>query len=556
MLELGTDASRTWRSSRNEWVAGTTGFYWGCNNTKDLGVFKETVADFRGKPVNLVLHPHLRDQVWIKLFKRNRGTIGEAFGFEAFSTPPLVAFPSCDAKFTTAAMAKDLKTWALFGPPLGRTWTPSESDREEHPSVQPLVAHDWTLIDVKGVTLPPVDQESNSRQVAVDLAMFPKREESLNVEYKAMHPFAWRGTLLPRTDADIWLAAAFAVFEKVVALENAVAFHDEHPVGSSPQKPQNCDDDDDDDNDEDDSNTSSSTKGRDDAAREGRDLVDLALFQYESKWLTTVRRVGRDIPLTQTRPDPAEGDWYRLASGKGVMLLAALRDQFGTEAFVRCLDDFGRTHAGQEVTTEQFRTHLKKSLGAEAVVTLDRWLMEEMSNEFKSRNPWNIFSHEVEPDRVLIVYGTLHDKSAQREAAQHLQLEVIRRFANVLPTMKSDQEVSEEELKSHYLLLVGHSFTNRVSSQVLEKSPGFPVRFGRQSFTVDDELYAHPETWIIVAGDNPFNPRFSAVIFAGLNATSTWRSVRNLPDTNEPNPQIILTVAGKRTRKFRIGAGE
>ena len=157
---------------------------------------------------------------------------------------------------------------------------------------------------------------------------------------------------------------------------------------------------------------------------------------------------------------------------------------------------------------------------------------------------------------MLIVYGTLHDKSAQREAAQHLQLEVIRRFANVLPTMKSDQEVSEEELKSHYLLLVGHSFTNRVSSQVLEKSPGFPVRFGRQSFTVDDELYAHPETWIIVAGDNPFNPRFSAVIFAGLNATSTWRSVRNLPDTNEPNPQIILTVAGKRTRKFRIGAGE
>ena len=29
MLELGTNTSKTWRSSRNEWVAGTTGFYWG-----------------------------------------------------------------------------------------------------------------------------------------------------------------------------------------------------------------------------------------------------------------------------------------------------------------------------------------------------------------------------------------------------------------------------------------------------------------------------------------------------------------------------------------------
>ena len=126
MFELGTEKMRIWRSSRDEWVAGTKGFYWGCNNVKDVGVFKETVANLGGKPGNLVLHPRLRDEAWIKLFNKHQGKIDEAFGFLAFSTPPIIGYPTCDAKFTTAAMAKDLKTWALFGPPLGRTLIPSK----------------------------------------------------------------------------------------------------------------------------------------------------------------------------------------------------------------------------------------------------------------------------------------------------------------------------------------------------------------------------------------------------------------------------------------------
>ena len=233
MFELGTDKSKIWRSSRDEWVAGTKGFYWGCNNVKDLGVFKETVADFGAKPENLMLHPRLRDQAWIKLFHKRSGKIDEAFGFEAFSTPPIVGFPSCDAKYTTAAMAKDLKSWALFGPPLGRTWTSSESDREELPSVQPLVAHDWTLLDVQSIKLPPVKAKSETKHLAVDLEMFPKKEDALQVEFGGNHPFAWRGTLLPNTDADIWLAAAFSDFEKLVALEQAVAHYDHDPESHS-----------------------------------------------------------------------------------------------------------------------------------------------------------------------------------------------------------------------------------------------------------------------------------------------------------------------------------
>src|SRR5262249_29582323 len=38
MFELGTHKTKLWRSSKNEWFGGTEGFYWGCNNAKDLDV--------------------------------------------------------------------------------------------------------------------------------------------------------------------------------------------------------------------------------------------------------------------------------------------------------------------------------------------------------------------------------------------------------------------------------------------------------------------------------------------------------------------------------------
>ena len=35
-------------------------------------------------------------------------------------------------------------------------------------------------------------------------------------------PPAWHGTILPATDADTWLAAAFADYERVVSLEQSL----------------------------------------------------------------------------------------------------------------------------------------------------------------------------------------------------------------------------------------------------------------------------------------------------------------------------------------------
>src|SRR5947208_2648052 len=111
VLELGTHAHRLRRSSKNEWLlSGAEGFYWGCNNTKDLKVRLETVADLGGRPKDASWRPSDRDLSWLTLYRRHRGKIDAAFGRMAFSDPPLAKLHSLDAKVTTSAMAKELRT--------------------------------------------------------------------------------------------------------------------------------------------------------------------------------------------------------------------------------------------------------------------------------------------------------------------------------------------------------------------------------------------------------------------------------------------------------------
>jgi len=338
------------------------------------------------------------------------------------------------------------------------------------------------------------------------------------LKFDARHPFAWRGTLLPRTPGDIWLAAAFAEFEHVVSLQYALE-REQHARHAKD----------------------------DDLTPEARDLSDLALFAHESRWLAASRRLGRDLPLTEIKPDPEQGEWFDIARGKGVMLLSALRSAVGAKQFDRLMDEFGQAHAGREVTTDEFVAHLKKGAGKTAADVLETWLGRQ--SPAPSADAWSVYSFETEPEESLIVYGTLGDRAAQREAAELLQRTVARRFSNYSIPVKADTDVKEAELGNRHLLLVGRPATNRVA---VEWAAKIPVAFGPASITVRDKTYAHPDSAIIAAGENPRNSRYSVVIYAGLGAQATWKSVQRLEPDDLPPAQVILLPAGRKTARFRV----
>ncbi len=514
MFELGTDKSKLWRSSREEWLGGTKGFYWGCNNARDLAVRLETVASLEGKPANLVFHPSDRDRTWQRLFGDARGTIDAEFGFRSFTTSPLAASHSCDAKFTTTAMARELKTWARFGPPLGRTWEPTARERDAQPSIRPLVGNDWTIL-----TAEPPPSPSAHATAAVDLAsVVLKKEKESDAEPddgetpgRGILPAAWHGTLLPRAGQDIWLAVAFADYEAIFAREQAIR-----------------------------------AKAKDRALRPAeKDRLRLDLFSPRSHYLTAVARRGSDRPLAEIAPDLTSDEWYQIATGKGVLLLAALRETLGDAAFLELMDDFGRAHAGLSASSHSFRNWAEDFSGRDLKSFFTTWLTENRLPADPGGGFWSIDSFEAEPEKALIVYGTVREADAQREAANHLQRGIAGRWSNLMVPIQSDQDVSEADLKSHHILLIGRPDSNAVAARV---AASLPVRFGPGSFALRDETFAHPATAVIAAGSNPLNRRFEVVLFAGLSGEATWRCAQQVGERRSPPAEVWLWASGSKPR--------
>src|SRR5262249_41162926 len=76
----------------------------------------------------------------------------------------------------------------------------------------------------------------------------------------------------------------------------------------------------------------------------------------------------------KTRSALTQGDWYRIADGKGVLLLHELRRRVGDAEFVDLMDAFGKRHAGKEVTAAEFRAHVERSVKQPVGDFFDFWL--------------------------------------------------------------------------------------------------------------------------------------------------------------------------------------
>jgi Phospholipase B len=475
VLELGTNAHRLRRSSRHEWlVPGVEGFYWGCNNTKDLRVRLDTLPTLAGRPEDVSWVPSERDRAWLRLYRDHRGKIDAGFGKLAYSGPPLALLRSLDAKVTTSALAKGLTTHALFGPPYGRVWEPEPWQRERYKILRPLVPNDWTVL----TTAVP----GRADRVAADLAEKP---DPAPRELPPTRP-AWHGTLLPKGDADVWLTAGSAQLERLVALEEAL------------QK---------------------RSGGR--LSRADRNELDLALFRHRADYLAAkaARPAWRDKDGAAPGALDLELDrarWHREQTGYGVLTLHALRTFVGPKPFAEAMDAFGRAHAGREVAIAEFVAALGERTGRDVA----RWLTEWGAAPRLGGATFSTARWLDEPDAAVIVYGTAGDAAANRAAATLLQTAVRVHHGNVVVPVRSDAEVGDAELAGRHVVLVGRPATNGLARRWVA---AWPVTFGAGSVRVGAEYFAHQGTAVVAAGTNPLDRARSVVLVAGLSAEATYR---------------------------------
>ncbi len=601
MFELGTHTSKLYRSSKGEWFGGTEGFYWGCNNTKDLQVRLETIAATNDRPANMVWNASDRDEAWIKLYRKHKGKMGVDFAKEAFTTSPICASHSADAKFTTTDLAKDMKSWAIFGPPRGETWLPRDDEKRDYPEIDPLVSNPWAIIhgesptgDEPAVAAVDLDESGEKSSLSDDDDRERRRRENEAIPAKLV----WRGTILPKTDGDIWLAAAFADYHRIVAREKGML--------AISEKERLCD----------------------------RDLSKLAisLFARRAQYLSGAAVVG-DAALVSIRSEDASRAWYRIASGKGVLVLSELRRRLGDDKFVELMDKFGLAHAGKPAGWTEFAEAAAKVAGesldgffnywvkgtglptfalshirangpsasgenqrhriegvlttsggglpanVEATVETDGDEVTQVVAIDSSTGAFTVesedapkrlvvdkyarvaranggrfdivsFMHDIE--ETIIVYGTTDDADGNRDAAEVLQEDLRMEHSNIALPIVSDAAVTEEQLKNHHVLLVGRPSANRIAERFRK---AFPIRFGEQSFEVDGDFYAHPKSAVIAAGTNPLNPRYSAVVVAGLRALSTYRAASKL-GFEDFGAEVKVLPHGERAKKLVVPSPE
>jgi hypothetical protein len=142
-----------------------------------------------------------------------------------------------------------------------------------------------------------------------------------------------------------------------------------------------------------------------------------------------------------------------------------------------------------------------------------------------------------ELEKTLIVYGTGEERASNLEAAQDLQQAIITQFSNMTIPFKSDKEVSLEDLKSHHLLLIGRPDNNAV---VASMKDSLPIAFGPRSFKVQDLTYAHAGSAVLVAAANPYDPRYSIVVIAGLSAESAFHAAPSLMTRGSATQVMVL----------------
>ena len=202
MFELGTGKTKLWRSGKNEWFGGTEGFYWGCNNAKDLGVRLEYMPDPKGAHEHVPYTPTDRDLKWVEIYEKYKGQIDEQFAFLAFRTAPLVSSAAMDAKVVTSAMAARMMVWGVFGKPNEREWVPSEWQKQAYAQNDGIYSSGYRLLTAQAPDALPGARAANATPAAPVPATKPPLERTQ----------LWKGWILPATPADTWFSAGSAAY--------------------------------------------------------------------------------------------------------------------------------------------------------------------------------------------------------------------------------------------------------------------------------------------------------------------------------------------------------
>jgi hypothetical protein len=486
MLELGTYKTKLYSSAKNEWFGGTEGFYWGCNNAKDLNVRLEYAPDPHGDPEDLPFVVGSRDVKWQEMYQQNKGRIDEGFAALAFRTAPLVSSTTMDAKIASSEMAKRMMMWALFGKPNQREWVPSSRQKEEFAANDGLYSSGYRLFqghpaDAIKMVLDGAPKASpiSEKQTEGEGGGRGGRRGRGGESASNANDKLWKGWILPAADTDVWLTAGATEY---------------HSVAGS---------------------------------KEEEKKLDAFRAQYRAAALEG------EQPLSKLTSSLTSSNWHTLAEAKGVLLLDALRHSMGDDAFYKLMANFFDQNTTKTVHAADFVA----AAGAGQKGLFAKWLNETGLPDHAEGPMYSASDLGRRLNSTIIVYGTLTEAGANRYAAEQFQKQFLDRFESAVRIYK-DFEVTESELAEHDVLFVGRPESN---SALAAWAKPLALDYEGVVFEIAGKDHSSENDALVYAAANPLNKKKMVVVAAANSPVGTVLLTRGM----FPQAQYQLYEAGR-----------
>ncbi len=542
---LGTRQTRMWRTGSKGHPADTPGglkdFIWADNNNRSLEVRKELVPNLENNPVDLAFSPANRDVAFQEVYQRYaKGGFDLAAGVALQASSPINRPHACDGKLTTSEMAEKLMFIAHYGKTTLREKWVGGRWMADLPQAVPHLTLGYTTFSplyvvekLKALKAAPAPQPAAPRpDVAAvkEACAFPKR-------------LLWKNTVFPATDGENWFVSGSAAYHAIL-----------RRLPETPDKAFDLTRD---------ALADLNARYAWITAREGSLAPRKAVTAYDRYGAYQIPRIKGAFLLHQLRlllgnaafgkvMEAVHGTFHdRTMTSDAFITTASQAAGRDLRAFVEPWLDredlpdpavavsaaqsaegwdlaLQVTQAGKPwhfVATVEIRT----AKGAR----LERVEVKEGASRFTFRcaekpvrvvfnagrdlpvrldNPYTLPNQLDDFDRLLYVHGTSREVEAARSLALNHRELFADNFTEILPPVKADAEVTDEDLASRDLVVFGGPEVNGLLARMVEEKK-LPVTFGKGWFRFQGRLYARPEDGLALALPNPWNPKRALFLY-------------------------------------------
>jgi hypothetical protein len=552
---LGTKKSRLWRSRSGEFPGGTKGFYFSTNNNKDPDVRKEYIPGPDNAPFDLAYRPSNRDIAFNRFYHQYKGRFDSNVGARIWASSPINRPHACDGKITTSEMAEKMMFFAHAGKVTLREKFVGENGRiPELPGAEPRLSLGYSVFSPLFVA-EKLKECRNAGENSLDESD-NVRDDFSGVKdiYSYSRKALWSNTVYPESDAENWFVSGSAAYWRMLRyLPSEVR-------KAAPNLQNNL---------ADNGNRLLYTISREGAMAplEARRLYDRAnhyqiprirgtflLHQLRlllgndlfSRLMNTVHSRFRDKSMTTNQfisvaekeagrslepfilqwlertdlPDPRfEARVSEDSAGWRVDVIVR-QDSLPYHFVTTLAIETGQGRQWHRIETDKARRELSFSCDAQpGEVRFNAGCDIPVPRE----NFYSLSNFYDDFHRLLVVYGTARQIEAHHTLALRYSKVLADRYAEILPPVRKDCEVTEEETLEKDLILLANSRDNGLLNRLAE-TWGFTL--GNNWFQWQNKTWSGPDEGIFLTLPNPEAPERIVYCIIANSALQLYRMTR------------------------------